>query len=191
MRATIAQVRSLATEGQLQPGVLVAAEKVLANALATGGPDSEIVRVRSFLELQRTAEISASLTLSRVPSLQSLTSVTELLRATFDALARLAPKAKLAESLTQLDPDNAEERALMMELMGLAFAKEGMVDRLDFVEDMVFFLKSADEQDAGLLAAYAEGRVDIGDMTIQEVMEIRRAGRARMSAIVDMAASFE
>ena len=69
-------------------------------------------------------------------------SVVELVTATLEALARLAPKAKLAESLTALDPALPDERALMQELMALAFAKEGMVDRLDFIEDMVFFLQA-------------------------------------------------
>ena len=110
--------------------------------------------------------------------------------ATLDALSRLAPKAKLAESLTALDPGVPSERAQMLELMALAFAEGGMVDRVDFVEDMVFFLKSADEQDAGLLAAVAEGRVDLGDMKLEDVMLVRRQGRDRMSAIVDMAAAF-
>jgi hypothetical protein len=114
-----------------------------------------------------------------------------LLTATLEAMARLAPKAKLAESLTALDPNLPEERALMLELMRLAFAKEGMVDRVDFVEDMVFFLKSADEQDAGLVAAVAEGRVDLGDMKLEDVMLVRRQGRDRMSAIVDMAAGMD
>ena len=62
----------------------------------------------------------------------------ELIKATIDALARLAPKSKLAESLTALDPNIPSERALMKELMDLAFdVNTGEVDRLDFIEDMV------------------------------------------------------
>ncbi len=47
--------------------------------------------------------------------------------------------------------------------------------------------QSADEQDAGLVAAVAEGRVDLGDMKLEEVMLIRRQGRDRMNAIVELA----
>jgi hypothetical protein len=68
--------------------------------------------------------------------------VVDLVTATLEAMARLAPKAKLAESLTALDPNIPEERALMLELMEMAFCEAGMVDRIDFIEDMVFFLKA-------------------------------------------------
>ena len=47
--------------------------------------------------------------------------------------------------------------------------------------------QSADQQDAAFLAAVAEGRVDLGDMKLEEVMLIRRQGRDRMDAIVNMA----
>ena len=68
----------------------------------------------------------------------------DLIKATLEALARLAPKSQLAESLTALDPNIPSERALMKELMDLAFdVNTGSVDRLDFIEDMVFFIKSA------------------------------------------------
>ena len=73
-----------------------------------------------------------------------MSAVVDLIKATLEALARLAPKSKLAESLTALDPNIPSERALMKELMDLAFdVKTGSVDRLDFIEDMVFFIKSA------------------------------------------------
>ena len=175
-------------EGRLAPGVLAAAQKVLANAQANPSTDPDVLRVRA--PRASDSPQCADARSCAHPRAQSLTSVTELLVATLDALSRLAPKAKLAESLTALDPGVPEERAQMLELMALAFAEGGMVDRVDFVEDMVFFLKSADEQDAGLLAAVAEGRVDLGDMKLEDVMLVRRQGRDRMSAIVDMAAAF-
>lgn len=37
------------------------------------------------------------------------------------------------------------------------------------------------------MAAVAEGRVDLGDMKLEEVMLIRRQGRDRMNAIVELA----
>jgi hypothetical protein len=192
-------VRNLAMEGRLQPGVLAAAQKVLANAEKKPQTESnaEVLKVRTACIARCRRCVPACAACTRLADrrasrlAQSLTSVVGLLTATLEAVARLAPKAKLAESLTALDPNLPEERALMLELMHLAFAKEGMVDRVDFVEDMVFFLKSADEQDAGLLAAVAEGRVDLGDMKLEDVMLVRRQGRDRMSAIVDMAAGME
>ena len=73
-----------------------------------------------------------------------MSAVVDLIKATIEALSRLAPKSKLAESLTALDPNVPSERALMKELMDLAFdVNTGSVDRLDFIEDMVFFIKSA------------------------------------------------
>ncbi len=115
-----------------------------------------------------------------------MTAVVDLLKATLDALSKLAPKAKLAESLTGLDPNLPSERALMQELMDLAFAETGSVDRIDFLEDMVYFVKSSDERDAGFLAAVAEGQVDLGEMKLEDVMLVRRQGRERMQQIVDM-----
>ena len=116
-----------------------------------------------------------------------MTAVVDLVKATLDALSKLAPKAKLAESLTGLDPSVPSERALMQELMDLAFAEgTGSVDRIDFLEDMVFFVKSSDERDASFLAAVAEGQVDLGEMKLEDVMLVRRQGRERMSQIVDM-----
>lgn len=115
-----------------------------------------------------------------------MASVVELLKATLEALARLAPKAKLAESLTSLDPNIPAERALMKELMDLAFdAETGFVDRVDFMEDMVYFVQSSDERDAGFLAAVAEG-LDLGGEKLEDIMLVRRQGRDRMSQIVDM-----
>ena len=115
----------------------------------------------------------------------------DLVKATLDALSKLAPKAKLAESLTSLDPNLPSERAQMLELMELAFAETGSVDRIDFLEDMVFFVKSSDERDAAFLAAVAEGKVDLGDMKLEDVMLVRRQGRERMSQIVDMITGFD
>ena len=43
-----------------------------------------------------------------------------------------------------------------------------------------------DEQDAGFLAAHAEGRIDLGEMKLEDVMLVRRQGRERMSQIVDI-----
>ncbi len=179
-------------EGRLGPGVLAAAQKVLANAQANPATIPELLQARSHAHsvslspsLARAASDASAL--PAATSRQSLSAVTELLGATISAMQRLAPKAKLAESLTALDPNIPEERESMRELMALAFAYDGAVDRLDFIEDMVFFLQSADEQDAGLLAAVAEGRVDLGDMKLEEVMLVRRQGRDRMSAIVDLA----
>ena len=116
-----------------------------------------------------------------------MTAVVDLVKAMLDALSKLAPKAKLAESLTGLDPSVPSERALMQELMDMAFAEgTGSVDRIDFLEDMVFFVKSSDERDASFLAAVAEGQVDLGEMKLEDVMLVRRQGRERMSQIVDM-----
>jgi hypothetical protein len=188
-----AQVRGLAMEGRLGPGVLAAAQKVLANAQANPATIPELLQARlrahSALSpsLARAASDACAPALPPATPRQSLSAVTELLGATISAMQRLAPKAKLAESLTALDPNIPAERESMRELMALAFAYDGAVDRLDFIEDMVFFLQSADEQDAGLLAAVAEGRVDLGDMKLEEVMLVRRQGRDRMSAIVDLA----
>ena len=120
-----------------------------------------------------------------------MTAVVDLVKATLDALSKLAPKAKLAESLTSLDPNLPSERAQMLELMELAFAETGSVDRIDFLEDMVFFVKSSDERDAAFLAAVAEGKVDLGDMKLEDVMLVRRQGRERMSQIVDMITGFD
>jgi hypothetical protein len=108
-----------------------------------------------------------------------VTAVVDLLKATLDALSKLAPKAKLAESLTGLDPNLPSERALMQELMDLAFAETGSVDRIDFLEDMVYFVKSSDERDAGFLAAVAEGQVDLGEMKLEDVMLVRRQAADR------------
>ena len=36
------------------------------------------------------------------------------------------------------------------------------------------------------MAAVAEGRVDLGEMKLEDVMLVRRQGRERMSQIVDM-----
>ena len=123
-------------------------------------------------------------------SSQSVAAVVDLLKATLEALSKLAPKAKLAESLTGLDPNLPSERALMLELMDMAFSETGSVDRVDFLEDMVFFVKSSDERDASFLAAVAEGQVDLGDMKLEDVMLVRRQGRERMSQIVDMVGGY-
>ena len=90
------------------------------------------------------ASAAVCLLLTCKPVAQSVSAVVDLIKATIDALARLAPKSKLAESLTALDPNVPSERALMKELMDLAFdVNTGEVDRLDFIEDMVFFIQSA------------------------------------------------
>ena len=135
----------------MEPGVLVAAQKVLANAQANPNTDPDVVKART---LSRTHDHVVSLSslashsprarrfVCRRAHAQSVASVVELLQATLEALQRLAPKAKLAESLTQLDPSIPEERATMQELMQLAFAENGLVDRVDFVEDMVYFLQA-------------------------------------------------
>jgi hypothetical protein len=85
--------------------------------------------------------------------LQSLTAVRDLLAQTLDAIQRMRPKSELAEGLTSLDPAVPAERALAEQLMAAAFAPGGGVDRLDFIEDLVFFSNSGDEQDAQFLAA--------------------------------------
>jgi hypothetical protein len=41
------------------------------------------------------------------------------------------------------------------------------------------------------LAAVAEGRVDLGEMKLEDVMLVRRQGRERMSQIVDMMYGYE
>ncbi len=101
-------------EGALSPGVLVAAQKVMAKARADPTAPPEM--------------------------LQSLESVTELLMKTLDALEKLRPKSELAEALTELDPTIPEERAQMQALMKAAFAKD--VDQVDFMEDMVYFVQA-------------------------------------------------
>ena len=84
----------------------------------------------------------------------------ELIKATIDALARLAPKSKLAESLTALDPNIPSERALMKELMDLAFdVNTGEVDRLDFIEDMVRRLHPPSQHRSCLLASLVFARL--------------------------------
>jgi len=157
-----ATVRQLATEGRVTPALLSTARAALERAQA--GPPGETQ-----------AAVAAS-----------LGAVVQLVEATLGALQKLAPKAALAEAVTQLDPEVPSELAQIKALFATAFAGGG-VDRLDFVEDMVFFLQTADEQDAGLVAAVANGEVDLGGATLTEVMAVRRAGRARMDQLVSIA----
>jgi len=157
------EVRSLAMEGTLQPGVLLAAKKVLSRASADASAPVEMVN--------------------------SLTSVVELLTKTLEALEALRPKAELAEKLTELDPAVPRERAAMLSLMQAAFAKD--VNQIDFIEDMVFFVKSADQQDAEFLAAVVDGRIQLGEHKLEDVMAVRRQGRERMSTIVDLASGLQ
>ena len=157
------RVRELAFAGQVTPSLLAANEALLARATRD----------------------------SAVPELiQSLTSVRDLLANTIEAIERLRPKSELAEALTALDPAVPAERSLAEQLMSAAFGPDGNVDRLDFIEDLVFFCNSGDEQDAQLLAAVADGSVDLGEHKLADVMTVRRQGRERMKALVDIAATF-
>ena len=122
--------------------------------------------------------------------LQSLTAVRDLLAQTLDAIQRMKPKSELAEGLTSLDPGVPAERELAEQLMRDAFAPGGGVDRLDFIEDLVFFSNSGDEQDAQFLAAVMEGKVELGEHRLEDVMAVRRGGRERMKAYVDMASGY-
>ena len=155
-------IRSLAMEGNLRPGVLVAARKVLGKASADASCPPEMVN--------------------------SLTAVVDYLERTFEMLARMKPKAELAEALTELDPSDAGQRAQMVELMRKAFAS-GTVDQVEFMEDVIHFVNSADEQDAAMLAAVAEGKLDLQGASLPDIMAARQEGRARMSAIADIASN--
>ena len=156
-------IRALALEGTLRPGVLAAAKKVLGKATADATCPPEMV--------------------------SSLTAVVDYLERTFEMLARMKPKAELAEALTELDPTDPGQRARMVELMRAAFSS-GSVDQVEFMEDVVHFVNSADEQDAAMLAAVAEGKLDLPEgASLPDIMAARREGRTRMAAIADMASN--
>ena len=154
-------VRSFAMQGALSPGVLAAARKVLAKSQADPTSPPEMVA--------------------------SLTAVTDYLEKTFELLERMRPKAALAEALTELDPDEPVQRVQMEALMRAAFAPSGGIDQVEFMEDIIHFCNSADEQDAEFVAAVAEGRLDLQGTPLADVMAARRQGRTRMAAIADMA----
>lgn len=159
-----AQVRELAIAGQMTPGILEGAQSALALARKNEGGEPP------YGHLSR-----------------SLAAVVELLQATLEALARLAPKSALADALVELDPEQAADAGTMLALLRDAFAPGGGVDKAEFCDDLMFFIRSADEQDAALLKGVAEGEVDLGEMKLEEVMAIRRSGVQRMQKILEMA----
>jgi len=55
---------------------------------------------------------------------------------------------------------------------------------------LIFFCNSGDEQDAQFLVAVSDGRVELGEHKLEDVMAVRRAGRERMRLIIDIAATF-
>jgi len=159
------KTQRLALAGGVTPALLDASEKLLKHAEEDKEAPAELVG--------------------------SLQSVTDLLRNTLEALERLRPKSELADALVQLDVTTAAGRQQALDLMAAAFAPTtGKVDRLEFIEDLVFFTESGAEQDAAFVAAYGEGRVDLGGMSLAQAMEQRAEGRARMKSLVDLASGF-
>jgi len=181
-------------------GFSVETAQTLDSILAAGAWEDVVVRVRELavggaLTPELLAANEALLERAKrdkaLPDLiQSLTSVRDLLRDTLAAVERMRPKSELVEALTALDPSVTAERALIDQLMADAFSEGGAVDRLEFVEDIVAFCNDRDEDDARFLAAVVEGRLDLGTHALEDVMTVRRAGRSRMKALVDIASCF-
>lgn len=76
-----------------------------------------------------------------------------LLQQTMDVVRHVAAKSQLADVLLSVDTSTAEGAALAVQLMRAAFSDEGPdgVERVEFIEDLVFFTNQQDAQDAELL----------------------------------------
>lgn len=90
---------------------------------------------------------------------KSVEAVTALLRQTLDVVRHVAAKSALADVLLSVDSTTPAGAEQAVQLMREAFAATGpgAVERVEFIEDLVFFCQQQDAQDAELLKGACAG----------------------------------